>query len=212
MNVKFPDSQKLLIQMDKEDQEEVRGHYNQLLKLETEQQKKQLSEGLARRCHARAQKMMEIVREIGEPTLDKIGQDGSEAINLLTLHSYKEIMEKMLEIYTKLYSKDRSNFYYQAIPPLTDKLMILNERMQYFGTNWSVTKDGKFFLIQVKEFQSVNRRRLKYGLGPIKRPVILSVGAEKYPLGRGKAVASDQKKLTNEEYDDFVRYYKKALI
>lgn len=212
MKVKYPDLQKILILMDKEDQEEVRGHSNKLSKLNTEQEKEQLSKDLARRCHLRARKMMTIIKEIGEPTLSNIGQAGSEAINVLTLHAYKEIMEEMLAIYNNLYRGNPSNFYYQAIPALTDKLMILNERKQFYGTNWNITKDKKFFLIQVKDFGMANKRRAIFGLGPIKRPVILSVGAEKHPLGTGDAVADDQKELTDEEYESFVRYYRKALV
>lgn len=212
MNIKYPNLQKVLVLMDKEDQEEVRGHSYKLSKLKTKQEKELLSNELAINCHKRARKMMNIVKEIGEPTLSNIGQDGSEAIHLLTLHAYKEIMEEMMQIYNHIYKKDSSNFYYQAIPALTDKLMILNEKQQFYGTNWNITKDGKFFLITVKNFDTANERRSVFGLGPIKKPVILSVGAEKHPLGVGNAISDDQKQLTDDEYEDFVRYYRKALI
>src|ERR1035437_697643 len=144
MKVKFPSAMKELIGLDKEDQAEIRGHYNALKGLKSEHQKRRQNVLLAQHCHARAHRVLEILEEVKEPTIENIGLEGSKAVSLLALHSYLEIIKKVLDIYSKIYKKSPGNIYYQAIPPLTDRIMILEKKVQLFGTNWSVDENGNF--------------------------------------------------------------------
>lgn len=212
MKVKFPAAKKELVNLEREDQAEVRGHSNVLKGLSSESQKRRQSDLLARRCHARADTMLEILGEIKDPTIENIGLEGSKAVSLLALHSYLDVMKKILSVYERNFQENPVNIYYQAIPSLTDRIMILERRIQLFGTNWSVAKDEKIFLIPVKDFATMNQRRARYGLKPTRRPVNLSFGAIKYPLGKGMAVAGDQKELSDEEYEAYARYSLKSLI
>lgn len=212
MKAKFPQFEAELIRLGEEDQTEIRGHYQALQYLNSQEAKDQQSYKLALNCHKRARRMREILEVIKKPTITNIGLKGSKTVSLLALHSYLDLMKRVLVIYENEFKKNPDNIYFQAIPPLTDRIMILEERVQYFGTNWSLAKDGTYFLIAVKDFAGMNERRAQYGLEPTKRPVILSTGADKYPLGEGKAKASDQKALTDEEYQDYNKYHLKSLI
>lgn len=210
--VKFPDIRKELMQLEEQDQKEIRGHYKILQAVRSEAEKRRKSDLLAKHCHVRAYRMLEILEEIKVPTIENIGLEGSKTVSLLALHSYLDIMRKVLDKYKTIYKKNPEKIYGQAIPPLTDRIMILEHRMQLFGTNWSMDKDGNFFLIPVKKFAAMNQRRVQYGLEPARKPTILSVGATKYPLGKGKATESDQKELTDEEYEEYSRYHLRSMI
>ncbi|GAC1390981.1 MAG: hypothetical protein NVSMB46_02000 [Candidatus Saccharimonadales bacterium] len=212
MTIKYPHIKEELIALDEEDQKEIRHHYQHLQEASSVVEKKQLNDQLATHCHIRAHRMLVILDEIKKPTTDNIGVEGSQAVSLLALHAYVPVMKKVLAIYERIYKTDPTSIYYQAIPPLTDRIMILEQRLQKFGTNWCMDKNGKLFLVPVTDFAHVNKRRREYGLDPIKRPVILSVGAEKNPLGSGDAQASDQKELTDDEYEEYSRYYLKSMV
>lgn len=85
--------------------------------------------------------------------------------------------------------------------------MIIEQKKQLFGTNWTLGEDGVPFLIPVRDFKNVNNRRAMYMLGPIKRPVDLAVGANKYPLGKGIARESDQKGMSAIEHERYTSIY-----
>lgn len=88
---------------------------------------------------------------------------------------------------------------------LADRIMAFEQRTQLYGSNWTIDKSGKYFLIPVKAFEHMNERRAKFGLGPRMKPTVYAIGEEEYPLGQGLAEASDQKKLTDEEYIEFTK-------
>jgi len=83
--------------------------------------------------------------------------------------------------------------------------MVFEYRTQLYGNNWSIDKDGNYFMIPVEDFEHMNERRAKFGLKPRMRPTVYAVGEERYPLGIGEAQANDQKPLTDEEYEEFTR-------
>jgi hypothetical protein len=149
--VKFPQYQAALLKMLREDQKELRSPEPN-------------SEQTFIHCHRRACKMMEIIKNIKEPTIDNIGANGSQAVTILALHSYLKLMKHILALYEKQFQKDPASIYYQAIPSLKDRIMILEQRKQLFGTNWMVDEAGSQFLVTVQDFPHMNERRLKYGL------------------------------------------------
>ena len=209
---RFPGFKKELMRLEDEDQAEVRIHYQVLKDAQTEEKRKQLNDLLASHCHTRACRMLEILDEIKEPTIGNVGLEGSKAVSLLTLHSYLEVMKKVLAIYETVYKRNPSDIYGQAIPPLVDRIMILEHHMQLFGTNWYMGNAGKLLLVPVKDFPNMNRRRAQYGLEHARKPTILSVGATKHPLGTGKATESDQKEMAADEYEEYSRYYLKSRV
>ncbi len=203
MEVRYPHYQKELARLAKEDQIEIRGHYQKLRALSLEEEKQRLNDQLAEHCHARADRMLQILDEIKEPSISNIGKAGSEAVSLLALHSYLDVMKKVLAAYEAAYRRDPEDIYNESIPALTDRIMVLEHRTQLYGTNWSVDKEGRFFLIPVQDFEQMNERRAGFSMTPRMRPIVYAKGEDKYPLGRGRAQASDQKELTDREYDEF---------
>lgn len=120
-------------------------------------------------------------------------------------------MKKILKLFEEEFNKNSNNIYYQAIPPLTDRIRILEHKKQIYGTNWFAFHKDKPFLISVEDFPNMNQRRAVYGLDPAKRPVNLAKGADKYPLGKGLAVASDQKDLSQAGYSQYSRFNLKRI-
>lgn len=208
-DVTFPRQREELLKLAIEDQLETKGHSVGGLDLGSKQFK---SVRVANSYHIRAHKMLEILDIIKSPTIANIGVDGSKAVSLLALHAYLDLMKKVLVLFEQEFARDPPDIYYQAIPPLKDRIAILEFKKQSFGTNWTLGKDGKPFLIAVKNFSEMNKWRAQYGLKPAHRPVNLAVGAAKYPLGKGLAKESDQKDLTDEEYAEYSRDYLKSKL
>lgn len=191
--------------MIKEDQNEARNMQrimDDMSLLEREQYRWRI----AAHNHERAERMLEILNVIKVPTVENIGPKAAEIVSVFALHSYIDAMKKVLDIYVRQFKLDPNSIYKQAIPPLTDRVMIIEQRRQKFGTNWSITKDGRWFLIPVVNFANANKLRKTYGLGSMQKPRNLSIGAEEYPLGKGDAQASDQMSLTDEEYAEYTKY------
>ncbi len=205
MKVRYPQYQEELAKLVEEDQVEARGHYQKLRALALESEKQTLSSQLKDHSHQRAERMMRILAEIKEPSISNVGISGSEAVSLLALHSYLDEMKQVLVTYEAVFKRNPDNVYKESIPSLTDRIMVLEQRTQLYGNNWSVDKNGKFFLIPVQDFEHMNERRAKFGLGPRMRPTVYAIGEEKYPLGMGEAQASDQKPLTDDEFKEFTK-------
>jgi hypothetical protein len=204
--MRYPQFAKKLLHMAQEDQDEVRAMQQIMDAMPTDAERSKYRQQVADHCHERAAIMLEILDTIGVPTFENIGPEAAETVSLFALHSYLDEMKQVLLIYEKQFQIDPESIYKEAIPPLTDRIMIAEQRKQKFGTNWSITKDGTWFLIPVEDFEHVNELRKMYALHPIRKPRCLSVGAEEWPLGQGPAEPSDQKELTEEEYMQYTRY------
>ena len=206
MTLIYPELRQELIKLGEEDQTEIRRYYQKLKALKTDEKKDKLELQLKAHCHARAERMIEILKAIEEPSISNVGIEGSQVISLLALHSYLDEMKTVLMAFENLYAKEPTNVYNEAIPSLTDRIMVFEQRRQLYGTNWMIDKGGKYFLIPVKDFVHMNERRMAFGLGPRMKPIVYAIGEEKYPLGQGLAEASDQKELTDEEYAKFTKH------
>ena len=205
MRVVFPELRQELIRLGAEDQAEIRAHYQKLEALKTVDEKSQLEAQLKAHCHARAERMMEILDIIKEPSISNVGVEGSQVISLLALHSYLDEMKSVLAAFEKVYKQDPTNTHNEAIPSLTDRILAFEHRIQLYGNNWMIDRNGEYFMIPVQDFKHMNERRAQFGLGPRMKPTVYAIGEEKYPLGQGLAEAADQKELTNEEYADFTK-------
>lgn len=204
--MKYPEYARELLSMAEEDQYEARNMQRIMDAMATDVERQEYRQKIADSFHARAKRMLEILDSIGTPTFENIGKEAAETVSLFALHSYIDEMKKVLAIYEKQFNTDPSSFYKEAIPPLTDRIMIAEQRRQKFGTNWSITKAGKWFLIPVEDFNIVNELRARYGLHPIRKPRCLSVGAEEWPLGQGPAEPGDQKELADDEYAEYTKH------
>jgi hypothetical protein len=210
--VKFPREREELLRLAQEDQEEIRENSKRIGDMTSKAEQERQFTVIASHCHLRAQRMLAILSEIKIPTVENIGKDGCEALLLLTQHSYLSVMKKIQDIVERIFKHDPNNVAAAYIPALKDRISILEYRKQLYATQWTVNKNGEPFLIAVYDFPHVNERRAVYGLQPVRRPVNLAAGAIKYPLGRGLAKATDQKPLTDEEYQQYSAHYLKREI
>lgn len=208
-NMKYPDLAQELLLMAEEDQHEARNMYRIMDAMPNAADRDVYRKKMADNFHKRAERMLEILEIIGVPTFDNIGKDAAETVSLFALHSYLDEMKHVLKIYEQQYSVNPENIYKEAIPPLTDRIMIAEQRRQKFGTNWNVTKDGRWFLIRVDNFVKANELRANYGLYPMRKPRVLAVGAEEWPVGEGPAEFNDQKDLTDDEYAEYTKYMRR---
>ena len=152
----------------------------------------------------RAVRVLELLDVIGgEPTLENIGADGSQAVSVIALHSRLSVMRKILKAFEASYKKDPASVYYEAIPSLLDRVLIFERKKQKFGTQWMFGTDGKFFLPPVADFSRMNKRRAAHGLNVARHPRDLSYGIPKGPPPP-ETRASDQRVPTEAEYTEYV--------
>jgi hypothetical protein len=204
--MQYPELAQELLRMAKDDQHDARNMYRVMDAMPTKDEKERYRQNMADNFHARAKRMLEILDTIGVPTFENIGREAAETVSLLALHSYLDEMKQVLAVYERQFSIDPDSIYKQAIPPLTDRIMIAEQCKQKFGTNWNVTKDGTWYLVTLENFARANELRAVYGLSPMRKPRNLTVGATEWPLGNGPAVASDQKEMNDEEHAEYVRH------
>lgn len=201
--MKYPQYNEELLAMGEEDQHELRNMNRLMDEMETDEERTKYRQSLSDHSYARTKKMFEILDVIGIPTFDKISEEAASIVSLLVLHSNVDDMKRVLAMYEEQFKIDPNSFYKGAIPPLTDRIMITEQRKQKFGTNWSITKKREWFLVPIVDFDNVNELRAEYGLDPIRKPHCLAIGWEEWPLGQGPAEKSDQKELTDEEYAEY---------
>jgi len=167
---------------------------------------------LMMRCHARTDRLLEILEIIKKPTVSNIGASGSEAVAILTMHSYLQDMKYVLELFENTYLVNPKDIHYQSIPALKDRITVLESRKQLYGTQWMNDKHSNPFLIEIIDSKNVTKRRQKYGLGQIKNPKNLGKGAKLYPIGPGVADLNMMKPMNEEEYREYSRYYLSKVI
>ena len=113
-------------------------------------------------------------------------------------------MKKVLWLYEESYRRDPKSVYYEAIPSLTDRILIIERKKQRFGTQWMFGADGRFFLPPVEDFAHLNDRREIHGLGKARHPIDLTNGVPAREPPRPKTQESDQRLPSGQEYQDFV--------
>lgn len=209
---KFPAYRRELIKLAEEDQNELKEKIPKYAKIKSEQLKRKKFRELSRNCHLRAKRMAEILEEVKVPSVENIGLDGNEAVALLAMHSYLDLMRMVLDIFQTQFLIDPTSISASNIPALADRIHVLERRKQKFGTQWMVDANGRPFLIELEDFDNANALRAKYGLGPIKMPVNVGIGETKHPLGKGLASKKVQKQLTDEEYVKYSENYLRPMV
>lgn len=130
----------------------------------------------------RADEVLEILEIIKTPSVNNIGLDGSRAVWLVAQHNadYKDLGKITLAKLTDLYRKDKNQVYYQGIPYLTDRLMILEQLSkgiaakktgelnlhvkQLYGTQYWINHEGKKMRFAVVNPKSLQNRSREFGL------------------------------------------------
>ncbi len=207
-SIKYPNIRKELLKLVEEEQRELTHVFNNSNKSMVN---KKLDMAM-RNCHKRSDHVIRILKNIKEPTVENIGQDGSGAVCTLVMHSHLSLMKDVLHIYERLLEIDKDQIPLKYIPALVDRIKILETKKQLYGTQWMLDKNDNPFLIEIIDFKSVNKRRREFGLNSIKKPIDLTAGHKKRPIGTGLADISNMKKLTKSEFKSYSKYYLEKIV
>lgn len=122
--IKYPEVNRLLKRLADEDQLDIRGHYERLKAAKDNKAREEIINVLKSRLRERTEKLINILGIIKAPTIGNIGLDGSKNVAILTLHSNERLIRKVLKLYETEFKTNPGNIYYQAIPPLKDRISI----------------------------------------------------------------------------------------
>lgn len=167
MKYAYPRHRSLILKWLKEDQARLTALGKKLNGLYDLDSKIQAIKPVAKACQLRAVEVLDLLNEIHEPIKTNIGLDGSEAIIILTLHSNVTYMEKVLHIYEECIEKDPSSIASDSVASLVDRVGLIKTGSQKLGTIWLEDENGSSFIPPIQEIESVNKRRIRYRLGPI---------------------------------------------
>ncbi|MES2971780.1 MAG: hypothetical protein V4702_05660 [Patescibacteria group bacterium] len=203
----YPTQASELIRLLKDDQTEWREFAKVEFEADYKSSLNQQRAELRKRVHLRAQKTLRILDEIGEPTLSNIGADAAQAMSILALHDSLKSLRKVLSVFILCYEKNRDTAYFQAIPSMTDWLLVLGRKPQQFGTIWLLDSNKEPYLPIVKDFANVNERREQYGIGLLHWPKSLAISEKKQPWLKRPLSELIMRKPTDEEFREFAQYY-----
>lgn len=117
--------------------------------------------------HQNTERCKEIISQFGWPGYNLVGIKGSHAMWILVQHSQDHEFQKsclqLLEVAVKENDASVIDFAY-----LQDKILMHEGKPQIYGTQWSqMHGEKKLVLWQVKDFATLNKRRLALGLNTI---------------------------------------------
>lgn len=132
---------------------------------------KKLSEGYNNEMETlhikNAEKLNEIIDEIGFPTIEKVGIDASESAWLIIQHSISkpDFMKKCLKLLGNLAVENKA--YETNLAHLTDRINVLEGKPQLYGTQFDWDENGELSPNAFDDLLKVNLRRLKIGLNTL---------------------------------------------
>lgn len=112
------------------------------------------------------QKLKNIIKKYGWPTISLVGRKSSNLAWLLIQHSNLKFQEECLLLLKKAVKKN------DALPKnlayLIDRIRISKNKPQFFGTQFKMGVNGNLTPFPIYKPKEVNKRRNKYGLDPLK--------------------------------------------
>lgn len=120
-----------------------------------------------------AEALDKIIDEIGYPTVNKVGEEASEAAWLVIQHAIGKplFMKKclhLLETQPLQHQSNRINIAY-----LTDRIASFEGEKQYYGTQFDWDENGKLSPIAFDDLAKVNERRRSLGLNTLKEQILV---------------------------------------
>ena len=107
-----------------------------------------------------------IIDSLGWLGKDDIGYDANLALFMVIQHTDKlSTMEKYLTIMKE--EKNSNKVDKRQIAYLTDRVELLNDRKQIYGTQYSIDKNGIKFIDNLINPEKVNERRKSMGMEPV---------------------------------------------
>lgn len=159
--------------------------------------------------HAHTKRMTAILDKIQEPSITNIGKEAAQAISIIALHDSLPILKRVLKAFEVGYLRAKKDTYYQAIPSMTDQVLLLERNPQRFGTQWEGNGLSEPFLPTVADFEHVNERRAVYGIEPLRWPKSLAIPEVEQPWLQKPITDLIMRDLSEEE---FIRSYAEYLI
>ncbi len=179
--MRYPEYAAELIQLLQVDQKQMRKAGQAYFHEDDKAALESMHAALIQKTHQRTERMLHILDDVGEPSISNIGVDAAQAVSVLAVHDTLEVLKRVLAAFTTLYGRDRNDTYYQAIPSMTDKVLILERKPQRFGTQWMFDENKQPFLPPVENFDHVNERRAEYDIGPFRWPKSLAIPESEQP-------------------------------
>ncbi|NML69042.1 hypothetical protein HHL23_04440 [Chryseobacterium sp. RP-3-3] len=128
-----------------------------------------------------AERLREIVKAIGFPTVSKVGAEASNAAWLIIQHSIGE--PELMKEYYKLMIENSSDVNPSNIAYLHDRIQVFQSKPQQYGTQ--LTVEGIPYPVEDKKH--LNEERVKVNLPPLSQEIINRIsGVEDIPEIDGK--------------------------
>lgn len=133
----------------------------------------QLSEGYNEemaKLHKQNTKILnDIIDQIGYPTIDKVGKEGSEATWLIIQHSIGQpiFMKKCAKLLEEQVPDDQANK--KNLAYLTDRIAVFENKPQLYGTQFDWDENGELSPNNFDDLIKVNLRRNSIGLNSLEK-------------------------------------------
>lgn len=108
-----------------------------------------------------------IINSIGYPTIDKVGEEANEATWLIIQHSIEQpnFMKKCAELLETAVRESKADP--KSLAYLTDRIAVLEETPQLYGTQFDWDENGKLCPNHFDDLTKVNERRKLIGLNTL---------------------------------------------
>lgn len=141
------------------------------------------NEEMAQLHNHNAKALDAIIDEIGYPTIDKVGKEGSEAAWLVIQHAIGQpaFMKKCAKLLEEAVDENQANP--KSLAYLTDRIAVFEGKPQHYGTQFDWDEQGEMSPQPFDDMDEVNRRRKSAGFNTLK---------EQTELMRRRAKAENQ--------------------
>ena len=152
----YPEISKEILAMAKVDQE------TQMTKESDEQKADRLKEVYK----TNTERMKHIVKQIGWPTVSKVGSEASDDAWLLVQHADHDVafQKECLDLMKKESQEEVSE---EDIAYLHDRICVNEGRPQFYGTQFTTNEYGAYGPEPIENIELVDERRAEIGLKPL---------------------------------------------
>lgn len=107
-----------------------------------------------------------IIKIHGWPTISLVGKKQSKNAWLIVQHAEHDVkfQESVLKLLIRQYSENPKSIDPSGIAFLTDRILVLKNKKQKFGTQFFTDKNGAFKLWPIKSLKGIDEVRKKYHL------------------------------------------------
>lgn len=168
----------------KEDQKRIADLGKDLKSAKTLNESLAVIKPVAKVCQETAETMVKTIYDSGiRPTISNIGEEASNAIILVALHSYISLMEDVKKMFDELIEVAPKDLPLKYLAVLGDRIEVIKKKKQIFGTI-SYEHNNKEYFVPIKNLKKLNERRELYLLPPCDM----------------KKITKQQKSMSEEEY------------